>query len=461
MKLKLLFITYTHSNGGGAEAVLTTLVNNLDRSKYDIAIQEIEYYGVKKEPVRDDVVLLPPLIKNGRSAEADVVRYLLAEHPEALKPLQCWHGYDAIISWNYQKPSFCLRGFFNEKKIGWFHGDIYDLSQNTDGCLDLQRKAWQCADRLVTISNNSYKSLSDLIPELASKCTIIRNSIDAERIATLSIQEQDLSFFKTENPILVSVGQLDDNKNQKLLLEAAALLKKANKPCEVLILGRGAERESLEKTALDLGIAEFVYFVGYQKNPYPFIKKADIMCVTSFSEGFPTVVLEAMALGKPFVTTPVSGSSDELSCDGACGLVAGWDASEWADAIDKLAFDAELYGSMSKNCLDEVRKYSVENAIRCFDELIDSVISETNSPSSMRCCRESTRFKAVACFANAWAFKRYSGLEAASSRFSEHRTIINLIKTGYRILIACLNAILSPLRFATGFLLGYMRGVRR
>ena len=50
-KIKLLFITYTHSNGGGAEKVLTTLVNNLDSMKYDISIFEIVQYNVKRESI--------------------------------------------------------------------------------------------------------------------------------------------------------------------------------------------------------------------------------------------------------------------------------------------------------------------------------------------------------------------------------------------------------------------------
>ena len=60
-KLKLLFITYTHSNGGGAEKVLTTLVNNLDSEKYDISIFEIVRYDVKQEPLNKNIRLLPPL----------------------------------------------------------------------------------------------------------------------------------------------------------------------------------------------------------------------------------------------------------------------------------------------------------------------------------------------------------------------------------------------------------------
>ena len=60
-RIKLLFITYTHSNGGGAEKVLTTFVNNLDSTKYDISIFEIVQYNVKREPINSNIKLLPPL----------------------------------------------------------------------------------------------------------------------------------------------------------------------------------------------------------------------------------------------------------------------------------------------------------------------------------------------------------------------------------------------------------------
>ena len=67
-KIKLLFITYTHSGGGGAEKVLTTLVNSLDAAKYEIAIQEIVDFKVKQEPINSNVVLLNPLINGVRES---------------------------------------------------------------------------------------------------------------------------------------------------------------------------------------------------------------------------------------------------------------------------------------------------------------------------------------------------------------------------------------------------------
>jgi glycogen synthase len=261
--------------------------------------------------------------------------------------------------------------------------------------------------------------------------------------------------------ILVSVGQLDDNKNQKLLLEAIAVLKRRNLACSVLLLGRGAERENLERASHDLGIAELVYFAGYQQNPYPFIKAADIMCVTSFSEGFPTVVLEAMTLGKPFITTPVSGSSDELVCGGLCGLIAGWDVQEWANAIEKLAFDSNLYESMSSACLREAKKYSVDSAVQNFDSLIESVMNKEFPVHKCTQIKETSRFSAVVRFAYAWAFKRYSGLEVASVRFIREKTVINGVKVLYRILLGSFNFVMSPFRFISGLFLGYLRGARK
>ena len=117
-------------------------------------------------------------------------------------------------------------------------------------------------------------------------------------------------------------------------------------------------------------ISDFVHFCGYKNNPYPYIAASRIFCLTSYSEGFPTVAIETMSLGIPFVTTPVSGASEELADGGKCGLVSDWKAEEYADKLQKLLTDSELYEQMSKNCLEHVKDYSVEQYVSAFEKVL-------------------------------------------------------------------------------------------
>ncbi|MDR2193398.1 MAG: hypothetical protein LBP19_02885 [Treponema sp.] len=81
-RIKLLFITYTHSNGGGAENVLTNLVNHVDHDRYAIDIIEIRHFSVKREPVADVVSLLHPFAYEKEHLSLDAIEYILSKKTE-------------------------------------------------------------------------------------------------------------------------------------------------------------------------------------------------------------------------------------------------------------------------------------------------------------------------------------------------------------------------------------------
>lgn len=371
-KIKLLFIPYTMTNGGGAEKVLALLVNNLDSEKYDIRVQEVHQY-FNEISLAPHVKLGKPFINNKKDflskVSHRVTLFLLEHFPIVLKKiykLDC----DVVIPFNYQLPSFMLPAFKKEKKIAWFHTDIFDLDKMKID-KERQRKAWKKADTIVTISNNSLRSLSIIFPELMPKVRIIRNGINCDDIRKKSKDFCDFNFGNV--PTFVCVGRLDENKNFSLVIQAVSVLKKRGIECKLILLGQGEKESDLKKQAETLGISDRVFFLGYQSNPYSYIARSKALCISSYSEGFPTVALETMALGIPFVTTKVSGASEELSDNENCGLVSDWNADEYADKLQKLLTDSKLYGHMSKNCLEKVKDYSVEHYVSSFENLLSDL----------------------------------------------------------------------------------------
>lgn len=385
-KVRILFIAYTQTNGGGAEAVLTTLVNAIDKNKYECTIQEIDRYHVKNEPLCKEAALRPMAIRD----EVPMYRwcnhinsYFLHNRPEVLSSLFDLDGYDAAVSWDYQTPSFLMLGVRARNKIAWFHTDVYflDTVKHPDkiAAYKDQIEAWQDAQRIVGVSNNELKSLCDVFPMYASKGVIIHNGTSIERILNMA-KEETISFgggaADREGTHLVCAGRLDKRKNFILAIEAVTLLRQEGFNVMLHILGRGEMLEAWQERARTLGIEDAVVFHGYIQNPYPYILAADILCITSLSEGWGMVACEAMALGKPFVTTPVAGASEELAEGGRCGLVAKWDAADYAQKIKTLIEDKQLYHAMSARCKEHVKEYSVERAAETFDALIDTVRSE-------------------------------------------------------------------------------------
>ena len=74
--------------------------------------------------------------------------------------------------------------------------------------------------------------------------------------------------------------------------------------------------------------------MGFISNPYPYIAASDALIITSLSEGFPTIAVEAMALGKPVISTPVAGT-EELITE-YTGLIVDWDSESVANGIEQL-----------------------------------------------------------------------------------------------------------------------------
>ena len=147
-------------------------------------------------------------------------------------------------------------------------------------------------------------------------------------------------FHPSEKPVdskrfvILSVGSLDRNKNQTLLLEALA---KLPEEFSLMIAGKGPDQKRLMKQANDLGIQHRVEFLGFvpQNTLVSLFQKADVLAVTSLYETFGIVMIEAMSCGIPVVSTPV-GAAPWLINDERVGYIADYDAIQIADAIKKV-----------------------------------------------------------------------------------------------------------------------------
>ena len=414
--LKILFIVYTHSNGGGLEALLTTLVNNLPKT-WQIDILEVASFDVKKEPIHENIKLLPPLTKVGKNKKLNKLFYLILLHkPQLIKDIYRLEDYDVVIGFSYLYPTFLLHCFNETKRIAWFHGMITDLIDDKNPLsidyyewrdfFNLQKKALECVDSLVVISKMCLEYLNKVFPESIKKARIIYNGTDIENVVKRSKEKIDdpelLELFQKREPTLIVIGRLDRNKNFSLALEAIKVLKMRGILCNLAIIGHETDYMGvdLHKLSHSLGIEKQVYFLGYQQNPFPFLAHSKLLLLTSFVEGFPTVVTETMALGIPFVTTPVAGASEELANNESCGLVSDWNAKEYADKIEELLTDKELYQAMSRNCKEHIKNYSSENFVTSFKKMLEDIPEKS--------CNKKTKKKSF--FLSVLLFIFYSAL---------------------------------------------------
>lgn len=140
-------------------------------------------------------------------------------------------------------------------------------------------------------------------------------------------------FRPGEPPVIIGVGRLTKQKDFATLLKAFARLRK-DEDCRLLILGEGKDRADLEQLASALGIDRDVEFHGFAPNPFKYMARSALFVLSSAWEGSPNVLIQALALGVPSVSTDCPGGSREILADGKYGrLVSVADEKAMAEAM--------------------------------------------------------------------------------------------------------------------------------
>jgi glycosyltransferase involved in cell wall biosynthesis len=185
-----------------------------------------------------------------------------------------------------------------------------------------------------TVSKRLQKKLVENYKVDINKITVVPIFVDLSgRVAA----KQKLDKF-----IFLTVCRLVPVKNIELQIKAVAELVKVNSAVELWIVGDGPEKVNLENKSKKLGVAKYVKFLGWQADTEKFYNQADVFLLTSFSEGWPLVIVEAAQYGLPIIMTDV-GSAGELVVNNVSGLIVPTnDVTALAEAIKKLVADNNL-----------------------------------------------------------------------------------------------------------------------
>lgn len=366
MKKKILFIIWSYTLGGGAEALLTSIVNHLNPEKYDISIIEFYNADVKEEPVNSNIHVLPP-IRSGGGCRKCFQTLLLYLCPQLLVERHIKGDYDLYVAFNYLVPTFLLPK--NTKNIQWIHGNVYDLLGKKEVWKrKKQDRALDKANKLVVISDYTEQSVKKLFPRHENKIVKLYNGIDIENIKNKALEETNI---RLENPSVVFIGRLEDGKNPLRCIDVLKLVhSKYGEEIHLYLMGEGELRNAILEKANKYKLLDFVHLLGYQQNPFPIIQQCNVVCVLSRSEGFGLCWLEGLALGKPFVGT-ITGAAEQLSNKGRCGYAVRTD-EEAAEAIMMLiSMDKE---KIAIECEKSVSRFEFNSYIQSIECLMDSVI---------------------------------------------------------------------------------------
>jgi glycosyltransferase involved in cell wall biosynthesis len=197
----------------------------------------------------------------------------------------------------------------------------------------LVRTHYPFAHEVIAVSEDVEKGLRERHGLGRDTCTTIRNPVDVEKVTSKSLREVDHDWFLDDVPVIMGVGRFVEQKQFSVLLTAFERLTRQTETRLVLI-GDGPLREKLSALAIELNIEHRVDFLGFASNPYKYMRKAQLLAISSRYEGFGVVAVEALACGTPVVATDCPGGPSDILNDGEYGeLVEVGDPRGLADAM--------------------------------------------------------------------------------------------------------------------------------
>lgn len=364
---KILFIIFSYSMGGGAESLLTNIVNNLNPQKYDISIREMYHYDVKVEPTNENIHVLPQM-EPVETPEGRSKKYQIYNTPELLIDKYVKGDYDLYIAFNYQKPTFMLPKGTNN--IAWIHTDVYDLDEPEVLREKIRQEiAFQNVQTIVSICDITTQSLIDLFPDHANKIVQIPNGLDIEKVRRKAEEKTEIILEKDS---MIYVGRLEERKDPVRLVEILDLIHQKGRKVHLYYLGKGELENDVLLLAKEKNLLDYVHLLGYHQNPFPIIKQAGVNVFLSKTEGFGLGVAEGLCLGVPFVGTNV-GALKDLSNGNTCGSIVKTNHQAADEIINFINMNKD---EAVANCNISIERYSLENYIKKIENLFDKILSE-------------------------------------------------------------------------------------
>lgn len=229
-------------------------------------------------------------------------------------------------------------------------------------------------DLLITINQEDYALAKKKIK--AKKVAYVPGvGVDLTKYINVEVDKATklLEIGVPENAIvLLSVGELNENKNHQVIIRAIAKLNV--KTLHYVIAGQGSQQSCLEKLATSLGVKDQVHFLGFRKDVPQLCAVADIFCFPSCREGLGVASLEAMASGLPLLTSDVHGIND-YSKEGLSGYkFSPLDVNGFATGIKRLMDNPDVGKRMGIHNREEVKRYGFDIALCQLQALYQEVL---------------------------------------------------------------------------------------
>lgn len=369
--IKILFLIHDLGQGG-AEKVLINLVNNMDKTKFEITVMALFGGGVNEQFLKKDVRLINCHKKPFRGNS----HLMKLFSPEQLYRHYVKESYDIIVSY-LEGPSARIASGCSvaaTKLVSWIH-----IEQKTKRCAasafrnyEESLRCYSRFDRTICVSDTVRKDFLGIYP-LNKAVEVLYNTNESAHILELSEESVPEGIFSENEIKLVGVGKVVPNKGFDRLARVHKRLKSDGYSVHTYILGIGSQQGEIEQYLQNNGLTDNFTFLGYQTNPYKYVAKCDLFICSSFSEGFSTAATEALIVGTPVCTVNVSGMNEMLGSNNEFGVIVENNEDDLYLGIKKLIDNPELLKHYKKMSLQRGKDFSTEKTVNAVEKLFLSL----------------------------------------------------------------------------------------
>lgn len=348
--MRKIVIANDYLTGGGVENVLDNIVKKLIQEKYEVflMIPNCNQKDIMQQ-FGENIAYYSPMrkLKNEKkfSWRWFFDRGLYIIQYQFYKIGFAFQNFDVAIALKEGPTMIEMSKLYAKKRIAWVHVD-YQYMHWTKNCyksLKAEKKCMQKFEKVVCVSEAAKKAVIKTIGNPGNLC-VRYNPINVSDIYQKA--EMECTENKLINQILfVTVGRLSTQKNYQLLLDVCEELEKKY-TFSLWIIGDGPLKEEL-KNKIEKCNIKSVKLLGMQKNPYPFIKMADVFVSSAEWESFGLAIQEALVLGKPVVAVKCPAVEETLNSK--FGILVNNDRDALYTAMEQIIVDEELRKKIKNN----------------------------------------------------------------------------------------------------------------
>lgn len=360
--------------GGGAERTLINLLEKIDRTKFDITVLSVLKKGVYLKQLPEDVIL-KTLFKNVllfRLVSWIHIKFGFVIVPKFIFKLKIKEKFNVGIS--FLDGNFTDYLYFTDKinkRYTIIHGSYQsDLNYlrnylKKNYVEKLKRERYSRLDGIRFVSHDTMIEFKAIFGDNYKNASVLYNVLNINTVIEKGNSFVTPQIGKFE---FIAIGSLTEVKGFDLLIHSAKILHDKGLNFQLNIYGSGPLHGDLQKLILENNLGDQVKLKGFVENPYPYIKNANAILMSSISEALPTVLCEAFLFGIPAIVTDCPGCR-ELVDNGKYGIMVRRNPVEYSLAMESLICNKELYSDMKEKSTFRGKLFDDNLIIKDYEEL--------------------------------------------------------------------------------------------